>query len=147
MCFVLVILSCPPVEEGTAKEIWLFAALGNEAVTCTYSGCILCWVFFSELTLGGTVHIGKRRFNDQLLNGRGTGSDQGLRVTCAGITTGRLVVLFDQNSYLGCIPHPDEWEVIRIAEGHIRPLCWPCKALWINCTIFSTKLVLFILMT
>lgn len=85
--------------------------------------------FFSELTLGGTVHIGKCRFKDQLLNGRGTGSDQGLRVTCAGITTGRLVVLFDQNSYLGCIPHPDEWEVIRIAEGHIRPLRWPCKAL------------------
>lgn len=47
------------------------------------------------------AHLGKHcthwqvQVNDQLLGGKGKGSDQGLHVPCARITTGRLVVSFD----------------------------------------------------
>lgn len=60
---------------------------------CSAASCVGFSVrfFFSELALGGPAHIGKRGSTTSGL----TKSDQGLRVTCAGITAGRLVVPFE----------------------------------------------------
>lgn len=84
------------------EEFRLLAALGNGAVTCVFS-CIVRVRrgFFSELALGSPAQIGKRRSTTSHL----TKSGQGLRVTCARITAGRLVVPVEENSSLGSVPH------------------------------------------
>lgn len=44
---MLVILSCLTPKEWTTDEIWLFAGLGNGAVTYVYSSCTKCVKGFS----------------------------------------------------------------------------------------------------
>lgn len=82
-------------------------------------------VFFSELTLAGTVHMGKRRSMTSRLMEEAQGATKGCVLRVPGLQQGDWLFLLTKALIWAAFLHLDEWEVIQTAEGHIRPLRWP----------------------